>query len=124
MCDSLGSLDVMHRVLRIREVQIVRPIVEGPDKGPKLREVSLKHPDDPSAVSGVEGVLDIGADVDHRGRPKLVEAVCEPTNAGHNVTAQRSTLATTSPPEGVELPCCQIFTCLRRGSLKQKEMNL
>ena len=29
LCDSLGSLDVMHRALRIREVQIVRPIVEG-----------------------------------------------------------------------------------------------
>ena len=83
--DSLGSPDVMHRALRIREVQVIRPVVEGPDKGSKLREVSLEHPDDPSAISGVEGVLDIGADGDHRGRPELVEAV---SNAGHNVTAR------------------------------------
>ena len=36
--DSLGSPDVMHRALRIREVQVIRPVVEGPDKGSKLRE--------------------------------------------------------------------------------------
>ena len=36
--DSFGGLDGMHRELRIREAQIVRPIVEGPDKRPILRE--------------------------------------------------------------------------------------
>ena len=30
--DSFGGLDGMHRALSIRDVQIVRPIVEGPDK--------------------------------------------------------------------------------------------
>ena len=36
--DSFGGLDGTHRALRIRDVQIVRPIVEGPDKRPTLRE--------------------------------------------------------------------------------------
>ena len=36
--DSFGGLDGTHRALRIRDVQIVRPIVEGPDKRPMLRE--------------------------------------------------------------------------------------
>ena len=36
--DSFGGLGGTHRALRIRDVQIVRPIVEGPDKRPMLRE--------------------------------------------------------------------------------------